>query len=74
MRQIEDPKGSATIPPKPSLTKVAGIPKTASAPNQVAKTVAVTIGIGKLCPAAAKSVAFFTLSAVNKPIPTEITQ
>ena len=71
---MEEPKGSETIPPKPSFKKVAGTPKTASAPNQVAKTVAVTIGKGKLWPAAAKSAVFFTRRAAHNPIPTDITQ
>jgi hypothetical protein len=55
IRHIEEPKGSATTPPRPSLTKVAETPKTASAPNQVANTVAVTTGSGRRRPATAKS-------------------
>src|ERR1044071_6621561 len=35
-----DPKGSATTPRKPSLTNVAEMPSTVSAPNHVAKTAA----------------------------------
>ena len=37
--------------------KVAGMPSTVSAPNQVANTVAVTIGVPKRPPATAKSAA-----------------
>ena len=74
IRHIEDPKGSETIPPSPSFRKVAGIPKTVSEPNQVANTVAVTIGNGRLCPAAAKSAVFLTRNAAQRPIPTDITQ
>ena len=44
---MDEPKGSATTPPSPSLRKVAGMPSTASAPNQVANTVAVTIEKGR---------------------------
>ena len=40
---MDEPKGSATTPRRPSLRKVAGTPSTASAPNQVANTVAVTM-------------------------------
>ena len=40
IKHNEEPNGSATIPPRPSLRKVAGIPNTVSDPNQVAKTVA----------------------------------
>ena len=56
------------------VRRVAGIPKTVSEPNQVANTVAVTIGKGRLWPAAAKSAVFFTRKAAHKPMPTEITQ
>ena len=34
------PNGSATMPPRPSFTKVADTESTVSAPNQVANTVA----------------------------------
>ena len=71
MRQREAPKGSATTPPRPSLTKVAETPSTASAPNQVAKTVAVTTGRGRLRPATAKSLALWTRVAANRPMPME---
>ena len=53
IKQRLDPKGSATTPFKPSFTKVEDTPKIASAPNQVAKTVAVTIGRGRCLPATA---------------------
>ena len=53
IKQRLDPKGSATTPFKPSLTKVDDTPKIASAPNQVAKTVAVTTGSGRVLPATA---------------------
>ena len=43
IRHIEEPKGSETTPFIPSLRKVAGMPSTVSEPNQVAKTVAVTM-------------------------------
>ena len=71
---MEEPKGSATTPAKPSCKNVAGAPRTASAPNHVANTVAVTTYIGNACPAAAKSVAFFTLRDAINPIATEIIQ
>jgi hypothetical protein len=71
---MDEPKGSEIMPPIPSLKKVAGTPKTVSEPNQVAKTVAVTMYIGRLCPAAAKSAVFFTLMAAHRPMPIEITQ
>lgn len=74
IKQSDEPKGSATIPPKPSFKKVAGIPNTVSDPNQVANTVAVTIGKGRLWPAAAKSAVFFTRNAAHKPMPTDTTQ
>ena len=74
IKHNEEPNGSATIPPRPSLRKVAGIPNTVSDPNQVAKTVAVTIGNGRLCPATAKSAVFFTRKAAHRPMPIEITQ
>jgi hypothetical protein len=48
------------MPEKPSLMKVAGIPSTVSEPNQVAKTVAVTMYIGSLRPATAKSLELCT--------------
>ena len=60
IRHIDEPKGSATTPERPSLTKVAETPKTASAPNQVAKTVAVTTGSGRWRPATAKSLVLWT--------------
>lgn len=65
------PKGSATTPFKPSSTNVAEIPKTASAPNQVAKTEAITIGRGKLLLAIAKSLLVLTFLETNKPIATD---
>jgi hypothetical protein len=71
IRHIEEPKGSATTPPRPSLTKVAETPNTASAPNQVANTVAVTTGSGRLRPATAKSRALWTRVAANSPMPTD---
>ena len=74
IKQSADPNGSETTPPKPSLINSAGIPKTASEPNQVAKTIAVTIGRGRLWPAAAKSAVFLTRIAAHRPMPTEITQ
>ena len=65
------PKGSATTPVNHSSTKVDETPKIASAPNQVAKTVAITTGKGRCLPAIAKSRVFLTLVATNSPIPTE---
>ena len=50
---MAEPNGSAITPVKPSLTKVAGIPRTASEPNHVANTVAVTTDIGNERPAIA---------------------
>src|SRR5436190_1567403 len=40
-RQTEDPKGSAIMPPSPLLENSTDTESTLSAPNQVAKTVAV---------------------------------
>ena len=54
------PNGSATNPCNPSLTNVEEMPKIASAPNHVAKTVAITTGKGKCLPAIAKSRVFLT--------------
>ena len=71
---MDDPNGSETMPPIPSFKKVAGIPKTASEPNHVAKTVAVTMYIGRLWPAAAKSAVFLTRKAAHRPMPIEIIQ
>ncbi|MNT58978.1 hypothetical protein D3C72_1964500 [compost metagenome] len=48
------------IPAKPSSMKVAGMPSTASEPNQVANTMATTRGKDMLRPPEAKSVEFFT--------------
>ena len=42
--------GSATSPRIPSFMKVAGMPSTVSAPNQVANTVATTMGVPKRRP------------------------
>ena len=42
-----------------------------AAPNQVAKTVAITTGSGRLRPATAKSFAVWTLLAAARPIPTD---
>lgn len=53
IKQRLDPKGSATTPFNPSFTKVEETPKIASAPNHVAKTVAVTTGRGRWRPATA---------------------
>jgi hypothetical protein len=53
------------------LTKVAETPKIASAPNQVAKTVAVTTGSGRLRPATAKSLALWTRVAAKRPMAIE---
>ncbi|MNT41038.1 hypothetical protein D3C72_1773860 [compost metagenome] len=56
------------------MRNTAGMPSTVSEPNQVAKTVAVTIWNGRLRPATAKSVVLRTRSAAHRPMPTEITQ
>ncbi|MOA68581.1 hypothetical protein D3C78_1962680 [compost metagenome] len=48
------------MPAKPSWMKVAGIPNTASEPNQVANTIAATRGKDMLRPPAAKSLELFT--------------
>ena len=63
---------SATTPRSPSLANVAEMPMTASAPNQVAKTVAMTIGTGRLRPAIAKSLVLWTRVAARRPMLTEI--
>jgi hypothetical protein len=52
MRHKEAPNGSEASPASPSSMKVAGMPSTVSAPNQVAKTMATTIQIGSCRPAA----------------------
>ena len=44
---------------------------TASAPNQVAKTVAMTTGRGRWRPATAKSLVLCTRVAANRPMPME---
>ena len=46
IRHMLAPNGSVTTLFRPSVTNVAEIPNTVSAPNQVANTVAVTIGNG----------------------------
>ena len=66
IRHKLEPNGSATIPRNSSLTNVAEMPNTVSAPNHVAKTVAVTIGSGKLLPATAKSFAVWTRLAAAR--------
>jgi hypothetical protein len=70
-RHSEEPKGSATTPERPFLTNCAETPNTASAPNQVANTVAVTIGSGSDRPATAKSLVLWTRVAAHRPIPTD---
>ena len=52
-RHIDEPNGSLTTAPSPSLTKVAEMPSTVSDPNQVANTVAVTTCSGSDRPATA---------------------
>ena len=47
----EAPKGSEIVPPRFSSRKVAGMPNTVSAPNQVANTMAITTIIGRERPA-----------------------
>ena len=54
-RHQKEPKGSSTMPAKPSSRKVAGMPSTASEPNQVANTMAATMGKPMLRPPEAKS-------------------
>jgi hypothetical protein len=71
IRHIDAPNGSATTPPRPSVTNCADTPNTASAPNQVANTVAVTTGSGRLRPATAKSLALWTRVAAYRPMPTD---
>src|SRR5688572_17530302 len=70
-RHMDEPKGSATTPRTPSFTNWADTPNTASAPNQVAKTVAVTTGSGRLRPATAKSFVSRTRVAAHRPMPTD---
>ncbi|MNZ92916.1 hypothetical protein D3C78_1119620 [compost metagenome] len=60
IRQPKEPNGSSMIPAKPSSMKVAGIPSTASEPNQVANTIAATRGKDMLRPPAAKSLELCT--------------
>ncbi|MCY1290674.1 hypothetical protein D9M68_224140 [compost metagenome] len=60
IRQPKEPNGSSTMPAKPSAMKVAGMPSTASEPNQVANTIAATMGKPMLRPPAAKSLEFLT--------------
>lgn len=74
IRHSEAPKGSATTPRRPSVTKVEETPKIASAPNQVAKTVAVTTGSGRWRPATAKSLVVWTRVAASRPMPIEMTR
>ena len=50
-KQMDAPKGSEINPRKPPSKNVAEIPRTVSAPNQVANTMASTMGKGKLRPA-----------------------
>ena len=71
MRHIEEPNGSATTPLSPSLRNLAGMPRTVSEPNQVAKTVATIKGSGKWRPATTKSAEFFTFVAAYRPMPIE---
>ncbi len=47
----EAPKGSEMVAPRFSSRKVAGMPSTVSAPNQVANTMAMTTVIGSERPA-----------------------
>jgi len=47
----EAPNGSEIVPPRFSSRKVAGMPSTVSAPNQVANTIATTTIIGSARPA-----------------------
>jgi len=51
IRQAAAPKGSAATPPRPSRRKVEDTASTVSAPNQVAKTVAMFMYSGRLRPA-----------------------
>lgn len=60
IRQPKEPNGSSTMPAKPSSMKVAGMPNTASEPNQVANTMAITSGNDILRPPAAKSLELCT--------------
>ena len=47
IKQVPAPKGSSTTPFKPLCTNLAGMPKTVSEPNQVAKVVVTIITSGK---------------------------
>ena len=47
------------------------MPSTVSAPNQVANTVAVTMGSGRLRPATAKSLELCTRGAATSPMAIE---
>ena len=59
IRQAAAPNGSEASPMSPSSKNVAEIPRTVSAPNHVAKTIAKTIRNGRFLPALIKSSAVF---------------
>ena len=59
---------SVTTPFKPLLTNLAGMPKTVSEPNQVAKVVVTIMARGRCRPATAKSAELLTRLAASKPM------
>ena len=63
-----EPNGSATMPPRPSLAKVADTESTVSAPNHVANTVATFMYSGRLRPATTKSFESCTRRAAHRPM------
>ena len=70
-RQAAAPNGSEASPMSPSSKKVAEIPRTVSAPNHVAKTIAKTIRNGRFLPALIKSSAVFVFLEKYSPSRTE---
>lgn len=72
IKHREDPNGSETTPPKPSF-KSYGDAQYRLGANPSSKYSAVTMGMGRLCPAAAKSAVFLTRKAAHKPMPTDTT-
>ena len=68
IKQLPAPNGSSTTPFKPLFTNLAGIPKTVSAPNHVAKVVVTIMASGKCLPAMAKSAEVLTRFAATKPM------
>ena len=71
IRQAAAPNGSEASPMSPSSKNVAEMPRTVSAPNHVAKTMAKTIKNGRFLPALIKSSAVFVFLEKYSPIKTD---